>query len=910
MAVLGELLVRIIGDNAQFDDSIDQSENKLEEFGKSAERVGKNLSIFVTAPILALGTQLVKAGSDAEETSAKFNTVFSNIGNDAQAAADILINSFDLSENKSRELLAATGDLLTGFGFTQDSALDLSSQVQQLAVDLASFTNFSGGAEGASIALTKALLGERESVKSLGISILETDVNAKVLELTQQGITFETERQAKAYATLLIAQEQSKNAIGDYARTQDGLANQFRALQGDIEDLAVDFGELLIPAAIDLVNIGKDAVSFFTDLDDGTKRIIITVAGLAAAIGPVTLVISKLVTLYGTLTAVTTGVTTALAGQTLAANASKVSIIAHTVATKAAAAAQTVLNAVMAANPFVLLGIAVAGVTAAIIAFNVANQETADDFRERNRDINTLQDEYEELASKTEKTVEEELRLKQVIRELNVLVPENARVFNDLGQQIGFNTEIINEYSRELEQLERKQLLNQQKALEDRRDQILRNIESDSRFAENIALVADQEKQLINVTNELVEVENRLLDIQRNLNSEWNESIDFVDSLNEAQLEMLQNGEITLELLQEQGRLTREITRDRKEEVDTLQKVADTINQEVIESIDILMRKQQVFGDEIDVIAGKERIYTQALEEAIEKGLSPQGFTIANLVAKLQKLNAEKGKETDIRIENIGTLKTEEELYEGHIALAAEGNKAIIDFLNSEKQGLEEVNQELLNQGEIRRGITDLTIGSISQINALQDQFTQAEIERINQSYLEEEEKEKKINELKRKAFIRNKALGIAETVISTAKAVADVLANFPGGPILKGIAAGVVGALGAAQTAAIAAQPLPAFAEGGVVLPTPGGTQVVMGEAGVREFAIPDRGDIMERIGDRISENMARPINNIFKPQNEINFPDSMVLNIEGKQFTAFLTQASKNGRFLIDPRRGIAAR
>ena len=35
-----------------------------------------------------------------------------------------------------------------GFGFTQEEALKLSTEVNKLAVDLASFTNFSGGAEG------------------------------------------------------------------------------------------------------------------------------------------------------------------------------------------------------------------------------------------------------------------------------------------------------------------------------------------------------------------------------------------------------------------------------------------------------------------------------------------------------------------------------------------------------------------------------------------------------------------------------------------------------------------------------------------------------------------------------------------------------------------------------------------
>ena len=94
----------------------------------------------------------------------------------AEDTAKTFRQSFGLSRKAAKQLLGDTGDLLVGFGFTEDAALDLSKKVNELAVDLASFTNFSGGAEGASLALTKALLGERESIKSLGIAITEADL--------------------------------------------------------------------------------------------------------------------------------------------------------------------------------------------------------------------------------------------------------------------------------------------------------------------------------------------------------------------------------------------------------------------------------------------------------------------------------------------------------------------------------------------------------------------------------------------------------------------------------------------------------------------------------------------------------------------------------------------------------------
>ena len=260
---IGTLSYKITGDTRPLDKSLKNSDKEVKGFGKSLGGLGKLITgaavggalIFGAKKIAELGKASILAASEAEETANKFAVVFRDISVEAQEAAENLSDNFGLSNQAAQDLLAGTGDLLTGFGFTQDSALDLSDQVNQLAVDLASFTNFSGGAEGASEALTKALLGERESVKALGISILDADVKAKVLELTQQGLTFETERQAKAIATLSIAQEQSQNALGDFSRSSASFANQQRIAAAAVDDLSTALGKNLLPAATEVVSI-------------------------------------------------------------------------------------------------------------------------------------------------------------------------------------------------------------------------------------------------------------------------------------------------------------------------------------------------------------------------------------------------------------------------------------------------------------------------------------------------------------------------------------------------------------------------------------------------------------------------------------------------------------------------------
>ncbi len=269
------------------------AKKSFNEVSASARRGGAILTATVTAPILLMANSFKNAARDAVETRSKFATVYKDIGNESELAADRLAKNFGLAGTKSRELLGDTGDLLSGFGFTGKAALDMSVKVNELAVDLASFTNFSGGAEGASAALTKALLGERESLKTLGIAILEKDVKAKVSMMIANGATFASMRQAKAAATLALAMDQSKNAIGDYARTSEDLANQERLTASRIQDLKESFGKILMPAAMNLTQSIRSMVKWLTSLSPAAKKMILVIAGIVAVIGPLLLILGS-----------------------------------------------------------------------------------------------------------------------------------------------------------------------------------------------------------------------------------------------------------------------------------------------------------------------------------------------------------------------------------------------------------------------------------------------------------------------------------------------------------------------------------------------------------------------------------------------------------------------------------------
>lgn len=160
----------------------------------------------------------------------------------------------------------------------------------------------------------------------------------------------------------------------------------------------------------------------------------------------------------------------------------------------------------------------------------------------------------------------------------------------------------------------------------------------------------------------------------------------------------------------------------------------------------------------------------------------------------------------------------------------------------------------------------DQTINSISDMFSVISQFydmrmdrikatKQADIAAVNESVMSQEEKAeaigvieeesaKKIRELKRKQAISDKAHAIFGIVIATAQAIMTAFAQL--GPIGGAIAGAIIGGIGIAQIAVVAARPVP-LARGGLVRRTPGGVNTVIGEGQEDEIVLPLETGVMQ---------------------------------------------------------------
>ena len=135
-------------------------------------------------------------------------------------------------------------------------------------------------------------------------------------------------------------------AAGMAETMNDNLAGQLTILKSQLQELAISFGELLMPAIRTIVGWIQKFVDWLNSMDEGTRKVIVTIALVAAAIGPVLIIVGKVISAVGTIMTLVPK----LAG---VINAAKGVFAAF--------------NAVCAANPYVLIIAAIVALVAAFI---------------------------------------------------------------------------------------------------------------------------------------------------------------------------------------------------------------------------------------------------------------------------------------------------------------------------------------------------------------------------------------------------------------------------------------------------------------------------------------------------------------------------------------------------------------
>lgn len=267
--------------------------DKLNNLGQKLQSTGKVLSTAVTLPILGLGAAIASAAEEAAQADAELRRTFDSMGAAAWTTVDALKEQQsalqDITTFGDEEISHAQSVLLTFGNVTGDAF----TRATETAADMS------------------ALLGQdlQSSVVQLGKAL--NDPIRGVTALRRVGVSF-TEQQLEQIRVLqesgdlmgaqTVILDELKREFGGAAEAMAGTAGgQFKQAMNALGDAGEEFGAVLAPVIKDIAQGIKDFAGWLRKLNPETKEWVVRIAALAAALGPVLIVVGSLARGFGAL---------------------------------------------------------------------------------------------------------------------------------------------------------------------------------------------------------------------------------------------------------------------------------------------------------------------------------------------------------------------------------------------------------------------------------------------------------------------------------------------------------------------------------------------------------------------------------------------------------------------------------
>ena len=294
---------------------LDKAQTSLKNVGAKMTDMGKTLSMSVTAPIVAVGAASFKMAADLQDAMGATDQMFAQASDSVKKWADNLDGYYGIAEGEALEYANMMGSMLKNIGgLTEEEASKQAATLIELAGDLTAM--YGGTTADAVRALTGALKGNNTMLDNYGMAANDAMVKTKALEMGLYDGTGQMDLASKQAATLALIMEQSAAAQGQAAREAEGASGGMRSFATEMKNLSTDIGEVLLPVITPLLANLNNIAKKFGDLSPEMKKAIVIVAGLAAAIGPLLIVLGMMASGLGAIVGILPVLGTALTALT------------------------------------------------------------------------------------------------------------------------------------------------------------------------------------------------------------------------------------------------------------------------------------------------------------------------------------------------------------------------------------------------------------------------------------------------------------------------------------------------------------------------------------------------------------------------------------------------------------------
>tara|TARA_R100000908_G_scaffold21969_2_gene8893 strand:+ start:24956 stop:27382 length:2427 start_codon:yes stop_codon:yes gene_type:complete len=275
-------------------------QNQADKVGKTAQRLGRNMSLYVTTPILGAGAMAVKTASEYERLQTQLEVLVGS----AEKAEQVFGRLTEFASTTPFELegITSANNMLLGFGLSVERTFGLLNTLGDIAAvsgaDLKTLARITGEARAENKLLTRDL----RQLVSNGVPIIGLLADSlgvaenKIFDMASAGeISFEVLIDAFEKAT--AAGGMYENGMEKLSDTMGGIWSNFL----DSTDLALGKLGKTITEVLDLKGVLREVVEqidraaeWFNELSESEQKMLITLTAITAALGPAIFLLGSL----------------------------------------------------------------------------------------------------------------------------------------------------------------------------------------------------------------------------------------------------------------------------------------------------------------------------------------------------------------------------------------------------------------------------------------------------------------------------------------------------------------------------------------------------------------------------------------------------------------------------------------
>lgn len=328
---------------------MEKLEKKTSDLSSKFTSFGTKMTIGVTAPLTALATAGVKYNATMETYLANLTTL---LGGNEQAAEKLLNTLREMANTtpyEATDLVKATQKMMA-FGISAQDSLKYLQMLGDVAMGDANKMDSLTLAFSQISASGRATMEDINQMIDQGfnpLTIVAQKTGESMADLRDRvsagGVSFE--EIAGAFETATSEGGIFYQSMDKASQTTEG---KISSLKDNFSTALGTMTESLLPFVTSAVDGLSKLANWFSNLDEGGKTLVLTIAGIALAIGPLSTAIGGLISIGSKIKTIVTVVKS------------------WGIVTKTMTAAQTALNLVLNANPIALVVTAIVALIAII----------------------------------------------------------------------------------------------------------------------------------------------------------------------------------------------------------------------------------------------------------------------------------------------------------------------------------------------------------------------------------------------------------------------------------------------------------------------------------------------------------------------------------------------------------------